>query len=126
MKRKPMTERELNWLAGLLVDKMLTLLGHRIAGYHDRPTLFDVARNSEWDMLPVIEALSQRNPLLESSPTGHRITTRTGLPQVTWKKRGPQKGTKMSAKQMRCRHKGCKNRSRGPRFHYLCKKHPKG
>lgn len=30
---------------------------------------------------------------------------------------------KRSAKVMRCRHKGCKNRSRGPRFHYLCPKH---
>lgn len=25
--------------------------------------------------------------------------------------------------EMRCRHPGCRQRSKGPRFHYLCEKH---
>ncbi len=32
------------------------------------------------------------------------------------------KGRKLN---MHCRYPGCKNRSKGPRFHYLCEKHPK-
>lgn len=36
-----------------------------------------------------------------------------------------KKVTRGNAAKMRCRHEGCKNRSRGPRFHYLCKEHGK-
>ncbi|HUJ25511.1 MAG TPA: hypothetical protein VLW85_05810 [Myxococcales bacterium] len=37
-------------------------------------------------------------------------------------RRGPSKlrGRKLD---MRCRHPGCKNRSKGPRFHFLCEEH---
>jgi hypothetical protein len=102
MKRKSMTEEELNWLAGLLVDKMLTLLGHRIAGYDDRP------------VIPTLADI------------GHRVTMRSALPQVTFSKMEKRGRGKMTEKQMRCRHPRCKARSRGPRFHYLCKKHYRG
>lgn len=39
-------------------------------------------------------------------------------------KRGASKlrGRKLD---MRCRHPGCKNRSKGPRFHFLCAEHLK-
>jgi hypothetical protein len=38
--------------------------------------------------------------------------------------RGPSKlrGRKLD---MKCRHPGCKNRSKGPRFHFLCEEHLK-
>jgi hypothetical protein len=38
--------------------------------------------------------------------------------------RGPSKlrGRKLD---MRCRYPGCRNRSRGPRFHFLCEEHSK-
>jgi hypothetical protein len=34
----------------------------------------------------------------------------------------PLRGKKLD---MRCRYPGCKNRSKGPKFHFLCEKHLK-
>lgn len=44
---------------------------------------------------------------------------------VKKKRRGPSqmKGKHFSTAKMRCRFPGCKQRSRGPRYHYLCEKH---
>lgn len=39
------------------------------------------------------------------------------------KKAKPKKTKKLSAVAMMCRAKRCRTRSRGPRFHFLCKKH---
>ena len=37
-------------------------------------------------------------------------------------RKGPKPGRKL---QMDCRYPGCKNRSKGPRFHFLCDEHLK-
>lgn len=58
-----------------------------------RPTLADVAKRSGTDgkILPVIEALQQRNTFLQSMvwkegnlDTGHRVSARSALPSVSW------------------------------------------
>jgi hypothetical protein len=59
------------------------------------PTLMDLARR--WDpnggQAQIVEALARRSAILEDMvwqegnlPTGHRFTTRTGLPALTWRK----------------------------------------
>lgn len=57
-----------------------------------------------------------------------RATKAPGLPKARNRNREPKKT--LSAAQMRCRHtdrkgKRCAERSRGPRFGYLCPKHQK-
>jgi hypothetical protein len=37
----------------------------------------------------------------------------------------PLKGKHFSAAKMRCRYPGCKNRSKGPKFSFLCEEHRK-
>jgi hypothetical protein len=59
------------------------------------PTLLDVIRKQDPDGTParVIEVLSKVNPILDDIPmvagnldTGHRLTIRTALPSLTWRK----------------------------------------
>jgi hypothetical protein len=59
------------------------------------PTLLDYSKRLDPDhkIAKIIEILNQTNPILEDMvwvegnlPTGHRTTTRTGLPAPTWRK----------------------------------------
>jgi hypothetical protein len=49
------------------------------------------------------------------------------IPKRAGRYRGPSplKGKHFSAAKMRCRYPGCKNRSKGPKFSFLCEKHLK-
>lgn len=47
-------------------------------------TLLDLAKDRHPSMLPIIEALSQNNPLLDELKPGHHITPRAPLPDVSW------------------------------------------
>lgn len=59
------------------------------------------------------------NQLIEDIAT--RVASKIN-PRV-FRKRHPLAGQKKTAAEMRCRHTRCRERSLGPRFHYLCKKH---
>lgn len=43
-------------------------------------------------------------------------------PRANGRRASALKGRKLD---MRCRHPGCKNRSKGPRFRFMCEKHLK-
>src|SRR5260370_41792616 len=42
-----------------------------------------------------------------------------------WRSPSPLKGKHFSAAKMRCRYPGCNNRSKGPKFSFLCEEHLK-
>jgi hypothetical protein len=42
-----------------------------------------------------------------------------------WRGPSPLKGRHFSAAKMQCRYPGCKNRSKGPKFSFLCEEHLK-
>ncbi|HXL39494.1 MAG TPA: hypothetical protein VN928_03025 [Myxococcales bacterium] len=72
-------------------------------------------RSSQLDAL--VERFAQMlvDRISASTPRG---TPRDG----TGSRRGAKRGRK---RDMRCRYPGCKNRSKGPRFRYLCEEHLK-
>jgi hypothetical protein len=41
------------------------------------------------------------------------------------RRKSPMRGKHFSAAKMRCRYPGCKNRSKGPKFSWLCEDHLK-
>lgn len=51
-------------------------------------SLLDLMKERDPSILPIVEALSKHNPLLEDVQFGHRITTRTALPEVSWQSQG--------------------------------------
>ena len=76
-----------------------------------------MARRSSHPFDALVERIAQMfaNRIAGSLPRG---TPRNGAAPG----RGGRRGLK---RDMRCRYPGCKNRSKGPRFRYLCEEHLK-